>query len=107
MSDDNMNDEDMSVDDKLRKSLEGYKALVQKYIPDSDEDRYLLRSTNIPSRFLAVYLEVVVDLDGNEDDFKRCLDLAKAPKTNLHNYEGIDDCLAKMKAYARMIKNSK
>jgi len=109
MSDDNTNDQKLS-DDELRERLDGYKALVKKYIPDSVEDNYFLRSPsiNISDRVRAGYLEVVVDLEGNEDDFKRCLELSGAPTLNLHNYErSIDDFLADLKAYGRMIKNSK
>jgi|SRR3989338_2683216 len=95
-------------DEQLKNRLNEYKALVQKYIPDSAEDHYFLRSNINILRFRAAYLEVVVDLDGNEDDFKRCLHLAEAPEKNLHNYDGdIGDLLSTIKAYARMIKNNK
>jgi len=95
-------------EEQLRSRLNEYKTLVEKNIPNSPEDNYFSRLNNISARVRAAYLEVVVYLNGNEDDFKRCLELSGAPTKNLHNCEkSIDDILADMKAYAHMIKNSK
>ncbi|GEM_PF-6562067 len=103
-------DKQQLTDDQLEDMLTKYKGIVEKYIPDSAEDHYFLRSlpNNILPKFHAVYLEVLVDLNGNEDDFKRCLRLAKAPEKKLHSYDGeIEELRTNMIAYAQLIMKNK